>query len=172
MISTESFPAIRMKIDRLLKITNEYQFYDLVKAIYCINLCINNRSVLESCLALNACLIEYEEKGVQKIETFDEFKSFFDKIYDVMKPGMADDYTVEDFGEVRIRYNDKFYRVIIGTGHNNVFACLNFLPILARKTSHEEELSLALEYSSGVLDYFIVENKNDGIVEKRFVLPS
>lgn len=172
MINTEVFPAIRMKIGRLSKITNEYQFYDLVKAIYCINLCINNRSVLESCLALNACLIEYEEKGRQRIETFDEFKRFFVKIYDVMKPGMADDYTVEDFGEVRIRYNDKFYRVIIGTGHNNVFACLNFLPTLARKTSHEDELSLALEYSSGVIDYFIEENKSDGIIEKRFVLPS
>lgn len=155
-----------MKIDRLLKITNEYRFCDLVKAVYCINLCINNRSVLESCLALNASLVEYEEKGNQKIETFDDFKIFFDKIYDVMKPGMADDYTVEDFGEVRIRYNDKFYRVIVGTGHNNVFACLNFLPTLARKTSHEEELNLALVYSSGVIDYFIEENKNDGIVEK------
>lgn len=161
-----------MKIDRLLKITNEYRFCDFVKAVYCINLCINNRSVLESCLALNASLVEYEEKGNQKIETFDDFKIFFDKIYDVMKPGMADDYTVEDFGEVRIRYNDKFYRVIVGTGHNNVFACLNFLPTLARKTSHEEELNLALVYSSGVIDYFIEENKNDGIVEKRFVLPS
>lgn len=172
MINTEVFPAIRMKIDRLLKITNEYQFYDLVMAVYCINLCINNRSVLESCLALNACLIEYVEKGSQRIETFDEFKCFFDKIYDVMKPGIADDYTVEDFGEVRIRHNDKFYRVIIGTGHNNVFACLNFLPTLAIKTSHGDELNLALEYSSGVIDYFIEENKNDGIVEKRFVLPS
>ena len=172
MVKTEFFPAIRMKIDRLLKITIEYRFYDLVKAVYCINLCINNRSVLESCLALNACLIEYEEKSGQRIETFDEFRNFFGKIYDILKPGMADDYTVEDFGEVRIRYNDKFYRVIIGTGHNNVFACLNFLPTLARKTSHEEELSLALEYSSGVLDYFIKANKNDGVVERRFVLPS
>ena len=67
MVKTEAFPTIRMKIDRLLKITNEYQFNDLVKAVYCINLCINNRSVLESCLALNACLIEYEEKGSKRI---------------------------------------------------------------------------------------------------------
>ena len=171
MVKTEAFPTIRMKIDRLLKITNEYRFYDLVKAVYCINLCINNRAVLESCLALNACLIEYEEKGRQKIETFNEFECFFNRIYDVMKPGMLDDYTVEDFGEVRIRYNDKFYRVIIGTGHNNVFACLNFLTTLAKKTSHEDELSLALEYSSGVLEYFVEENKNDGAMEKRFVLP-
>ena len=172
MVKTEAFPTIRTKIDQLLKITNEYRFYDLVKAVYCINLCINNRSVLESCLALNACLIEYEEKGKQKIETFDEFESFFNRIYDVMKPRMLDDYTVEDFGEVRIRYNDKFYRVIIGTGHNNVFACLNFLTTLAKKTLHEDELSLALEYSSGVLEYFVEENKNDGVIEKRFVLPS
>ena len=97
MVKTEAFPTIRMKIDRLLKITNEYQFNDLVKAVYCINLCINNRSVLESCLALNACLIEYEEKGSKRIGTYDEFKGFFGKIYDVMKPGIADDYTVEDF---------------------------------------------------------------------------
>ena len=172
MVKTKQFHTVRTKIDKLSKITNKYNFLDLVKAVYCINLCINNRSVLESCLALNACLIEYEEKGNQRIETFVEFKNFFEKIYDVMKPGMFDDYIVEDFGEVRIRYNNKFYRVIIGTGHNNVFACLNFLPILARKTSHEEELSLVFEYSSGVLDYFLEENKNDGIEEKRFVLPS
>lgn len=172
MVKTEAFPTIRMKIDRLLKITNEYQFNDLVKAVYCINLCINNRSVLESCLALNASLIEYEEKGTKRIGTYDELKRFFDKIYDVMKPGIADDYTVEDFGEVRLRYNDKFYHVIIGTGHNNVYACLNFLPTLARKISREEELCLALEYVSGTIDYFIEENKNDGVVEKEFVLPT
>ena len=41
MVKTEVFPEIRMKIDRLLKITNEYRFCDLVKAVYCINLCIN-----------------------------------------------------------------------------------------------------------------------------------
>lgn len=172
MVKTEAFPAIRMKIDKLLKITNRYRFYDLVKAVYCINLCINNRSVLESCLALNSCLIEYVEQGSQKINSYDSLKKFFNNIYDIMKPGIADDYTVEDFGEVRIRYENKFYRVIIGTGHNNVFACLNFLPVLAREISHEDELKLVLDYSSGILDYFIEDNKNDGVVEKRFELPS
>lgn len=172
MVKTDVFPAIRMKIDKLLKITNRYRFYDLVKAVYCINLCINNRSVLESCLALNACLIEYVEQGSQEISSYDSLELFFNKIYDILKPGMADDYTVEDFGEVRINYENRFYRVIIGTGHNNVFACLNFLPVLARKTSHEDELKLALDYSSRILDYFMEDNKNDGVVEKRFKIPS
>ena len=80
MVKTDVFPAIRVKIDRLLKITNKYRFYDLVKAIYCINLCINNRSVLESCLALNACLIEYVEQGSQEINSYDSLKNFFDRI--------------------------------------------------------------------------------------------
>ena len=47
-----------------------------------------------------------------------------------------------------------------------------FLPTLARNISREEELCLALEYVSGTIDYFIEENKNDGVVEKRFVLPT
>lgn len=63
MVKTEAFPTIRMKIDRLLKITNEYQFNDLVKAVYCINLCINNRSVLESCLALRGLEHMMNSKG-------------------------------------------------------------------------------------------------------------
>ena len=41
-------------------------------------------------------------KGGQRIETYDEFKSFFGKI---IEPGMEDDYTVEDFVEVRISYS-------------------------------------------------------------------
>lgn len=172
MIETIVFPNIRVKIDKLIKITNEYNFDDLVKAIYCINLCVNNRSVLESCLSLNACLIEYESKGDKEIKLFDDFKNFFERIYDILRPNATDDYTVEDFGDVRISYNNKFYRVIIGTGHNNVFACLNFLPMLAEQTHHEKELSLALEYYSNIINYFINENRNDNEGMKRFVLPS
>ena len=88
-----------------------------------------------------------------------------------MQPGWADDYTVEDFGDVRIQYQGSFYRVIVGTGHNNVFACLNFLPILAKETSSEDALYRILEYSSGVIEFFLDSNVNDNVQEKRFVLP-
>lgn len=85
---------------------------------------------------------------------------------------MLDDYTIEDFGEVRINYKNIFYRVIVGTGHNNVFACINFLPSVARMTNHENELTSVLEYSSNVIEYFIEVNKNDEVEKQRFVLPS
>lgn len=172
MIETDAFPEIRMKIDKLIKITNEYAFEDLVRAIYCVNLCINNRSVLESCLALNACLIEYAPSDCKRIKNYAEFQDFYNRIHNLMKPGITDDLTVEDFGEVRINYQEKFYRVIVGTGHSNVFAAVNFLTTLAMETGHEDELSRILEYSSDTIEYFLDVNINDNVQEKRFVLPS
>ena len=157
MVETVAFPNIRVKIDKLLKITNSYCFADLVRAVYCVNLCINNRSVLESCLALNACLIEYSASGEKKISNYAEFQDFFNLIFPVMKPDIYDDYTVEDFGDVRIQYKSLFYRVILGTGHNNVFACLNFLPTLAAETSNEDKLYQILEYSSDVIEFFLMK---------------
>ena len=172
MIRSESFPMIRMKIDKLIDITNEYIFFDLVKAVYCINLCINNRSVLEACLALNACLVEYKGCGTKSIKKYEEFVEFYERIYSIMLPGYSDDYIVEDFGDVKIRFREKFYNVIIGTGHNDVFACLNFLPTLARKKSCEDLLVCILEYTSATIEYFKSVNVNDGEEIKRFKLPS
>lgn len=170
--TSEAFPSIGNRINKLTKITDKYLFEDLVQAIFCINICINNRSTLESCLALNACLLEHKNEGTKEIKTYSEFSEFFSKIYDICKPTIFDDYTVEDFGEVRINYKNVFYRVIVGTGHNNVFACINFLPSVARITNQEKELTLVFEYSSNVIEYFIDVNKNDEAEEPRFVLPS
>lgn len=170
--TSEAFPSIHNRINKLIKITDKYLFEDLIRAIFCINICINNRSTLESCLALNACLFEHKNEGTKEIKTYSEFSEFFSEIYDICKPTIYDDYTVEDFGEVRINYQNVFYRVIVGTGHSNVFACINFLPSIARMTNREKELTLVFEYSSNVIEYFIDVNKNDGAEEPRFVLPS
>lgn len=62
-IISKDFVNIYDKVDKLIEITNEYIFQDLVQAVYCINICINNRSVIESCIALNACLFEHSNKG-------------------------------------------------------------------------------------------------------------
>jgi hypothetical protein len=170
--TSEAFPRIRNRIKKLIKITDKYLFEDLVQAIFCINICINNRSMIESCIALNACLFEHKDKGTKEIKNYSDFSEFFSEIYDICKPTIFDDYTIEDFGEVRINYNNVFYRVIVGTGHNNVFACINFLPSVARTLKKEKELTLALEYSSNIIEYFIEDNKNDKDEKPRFVLPS
>lgn len=171
-IISKDFVNIYDKIDKLTEITNEYIFQDLVQAVYCINICINNRSVIESCIALNACLFEHSNKGKKTINNYEEFKCFFTKIQDICKPTIRDDYLVEDFGEVRVNYNNKFYRVILGTGYNNVFACLNFLPTISQILKKENDLRLVLEYSSNIIEYFLDDNKSDNVEQTRFVLPS
>lgn len=104
----------------LISIVNEYDYEDISKAIYCVCVCVNNRSVLESTLSLNWALAEHSHKGNKKIENYDDFKSFFRSIESIIKPSDYDDAYVEDYGEVFIEVFGKKYSVIVGTGHNMI----------------------------------------------------
>lgn len=160
------------KVKKLLNLTNEYELFDLVKAVFCINICINNRSALESGLALNAAIVNYISTNNKRISTYSEFCNFFKRIEPILQVGLMDDYIVEDFGNVVIRYQEKIYNVIIGTGYNQVFGCLHYLPYLADITNYENELIIILRYYSGIIDYFKTENVNDKKECVRFELPS
>ena len=63
MIKTIDFPGAKTKVKRLIPIVNEYDFEDVSKAIFCICVCINNRSILESALSLNWALGEHKHHG-------------------------------------------------------------------------------------------------------------
>ena len=134
MIKTNDFPGAKTKRDRLIHIVNKYDFEDISKAIYCICVCVNNRSVLESLLSLNWALAEHKHQGNKKIRNYKDFKIFFSSIENIIKPSPYDDPVVEDYGDVSVEVFGKKYSVIIGTGHNMVFACLQFLPMLACET--------------------------------------
>lgn len=172
MIVTEDFPNISNKVDKLLVITNEYELFDLVKAVFCINICINNRSTLESCLALNQCIVDYNQSGDKTIATHSEFCEFFKKIEEILKPDIMDDYTIEDFGEVKILFEGRVFKVIIGTGHNQVFGCLSYLPYLAEMTGHHDELKELLIYFDGIVEFFQPMNVGSYSGEIKFQLPS
>lgn len=124
MIKTNDFPGAKTKMKRLIPIVNEYDFEDISKAIYCICVCVNNRSVFESALSLNWALAEHKHQGNKKIDNYEDFKRFFTSIEDIIKPSPFDDAVVEDYGDVSIEVFGKKYSVIVGTGHNMVFACL------------------------------------------------
>lgn len=134
--------------------------------------CVNNRSVLESTLSLNWALAEHSHKGNKKIENYDDFKSFFRSIESIIKPSDYDDAYVEDYGEVFIEVFGKKYSVIVGTGHNMVFACLQFLPILACELNKKDELIKVMTYNSFIIDFLKESNIKDGKYGARLVLPS
>lgn len=172
MINTNDFTNINRTVDELCAITNNYKFEDLVRAIFCINICVNNRSVLESTLALNAALFEYEEKDKKSIDTYEKFCGFFKEIEEILQADYMDDEVVEDFGDVKLVVDSKTYNIIIGNGYNQVFACVHFLQVLAEMLGKESELKCVLEYHSGIINYFKKYNLNDNGEEARFVLPS
>lgn len=133
MIKSNELYGVNERINDVLKITNYYNYEDLIKAIFCINICIKNRSALSSQMTLNLSILEYKKYGNLRINTYDKFKDFFNKIKNVLQTTRFDDYIIEDFGEVKYKYRDKYYKVIIGTGHNLVYGQLFCLESLAKR---------------------------------------
>lgn len=172
MVKSKELMGVNERIENILKITNNYNYEDLVKAIFCINICINNRSALSSQMTLNLSIVEYKQSGNLRINTYKEFEKFFYKIEKILKISNFDDYIVEDFGEVRFKYKDIYYKVIIGTGHNQVYGELFFLEYLAQKLKKENELKKVFEYNSSIIDFFEQFNVSDKKGEKRFEIPS
>lgn len=61
MIKSNELFGVNERINDVLKITNNYNYEDLVRAIFCINICIKNRSALSSQMTLNLSLLEYKK---------------------------------------------------------------------------------------------------------------
>ncbi len=172
MIYSKELPNVNEKIKEIQPITETYKFEDLLKAIFCVNICVNNRSVLASQLTLNLSLILNEKKGKRGITNYNEFQDFFSKIQPILQPDYMDDYIIEDFGEVKFKYKNKYYNVILGTGHNQVFGELYFLESVAKKLNKEDELERVFQYNSNIIEYFKEVNKSNEEGKKRLVLPN
>lgn len=170
-----AFPNVRTKSKKISKIFSKYDFKDLVVACFCISINRNNRSVLETCLTLNQALLDYNSKNNEKkhIENYQSFLVFFNQIKEILLITNMDDYTVPDFGEVKIVFNGKAYRTFIGTGHTQVYSCLSYLSAIASVAHKENEFEMALEYQDEMISYF--ENYNTLIGEEgivKFEFPS
>ena len=172
MIKSNELFGVNERINDVLKITNNYNYEDLVRAIFCINICIKNRSALSSQMTLNLSLLEYKKCGNLRINNYSEFKDFFSKIENILQITHFDDYIIEDFGEVRFKYRDKYYKVIIGTGHNLVYGQLFCLESLAKIIEKGNELEEIFKYNSNIIEYFEKFNKSDEKREIRFEIPS
>ncbi len=171
MIKTNDFPNAENKVKKLSSIFNQYDFDDISKAVFCLGVCKNNRSVLESIMSLNWALSLHSHTGFKQIKTYSEFAEFYSEVKDILKPSIFDDAVVEDFGEVSLDVYGEKYSVIIGTGYSMVFPCLQLLPYLARYINKEDELIEVLSYNSYIIDYLKDVNTSDNEYGARFILP-
>lgn len=163
---------IEDNLNEIVDIMNEYVFYDLLISVYCINLCVNNRSALTSQMKLNLALKLCTKNGNKKINTYKEFKNFFNQIKTYIKVNAYDDPILEDFGNVKFKFDSSIYNIIIGTGYNCSYAQLFFLEPLSILTNNVEDVTKVLEYNSNIIDYYKDVNISDNKKGIRIELPT
>lgn len=144
----EHIEATSKKINHLLQ---TYKFEDVVKAVFCLNLWRKNRSAIQQCLTLNMALDIGGNFGHTPIQSYSELESFYIKISSLLPLTGFEDYVVDDYGEVFINFDGKSYPVILGTGHQQVYAVIRYLQTLANITNHNMELKAILEYVRTIL---------------------
>ena len=89
--------------------------------------------------------------GQTPIQSYSELESFYRKISSLLPLTGFEDYVVDDYGEVFINFDGKSYPVILGTGHQQVYAVIRYLQTLADITNHNMELKTILEYVRTIL---------------------
>ena len=147
------FINLGKKAGELLSLIQKYNLRDLATAVFAITSWRDNRSAQESCLALNSVLVECSSFGTQSIETYEEFLEFFEKIEPTLRTSYLEDTVINDFGEVQLCFDRKFYPVITGTGHTgSVYAAIQYLESLSLELQQKAQTQNILEYSKNMID--------------------
>lgn len=168
---TSDFEHIKATSKKINLLLQTYKFEDVVKAIFCLNLWRKNRSALQQCLTLNMALDIGGSFGQTPIQSYLELESFYKEISPSLQLTGFEDYIVDDYGEVFINVDGKSYPVLLGTGHQQVYATLRYLQTLADITNHNMELKTILEYVRTILSSTADTNIPNDDYEIKFELP-
>lgn len=158
--SVSDFEYIEADSKKLEKIISLYTIKDVTRAIFCINSWANNRSALAQSLTLNQSLSNIKEFGNRNIKEYSEFKAFFEAIAVFLPITFREDLTLNDFGEVRINFDGETFPVILGTGHEQVYGAMNFMPELARVIEMTDDLKDILNYNRTIINTLADSNSS------------
>lgn len=159
---------------RLEQIITLYNIGDVTRAIFCINSWTNNRSAVAQSLTLNQAMINVKVFGDKSIKEYRDLKAFFDAIIPDLQITSREDLTLNDFGEVKIIVNRETYPIILGTGHEHVYAVMKCLPVLAEVVGMTDDLKAVLYYNREIIDALAESNisSSDEEYDIMFELPS
>ena len=172
--SVSEFEYIADTSKNLEKIIAYYNIEDISKAIFCINSWANNRSALAQALTLNQAISNIKEFGKQSIKEYTEFITFFNTIIPYLNITCREDLTLNDFGNVKIIVDNETFPVILGTGHEQVYAAMRFLPVLADLIDKKDDLKTVLFYNRYIINALSDSNipSSDEEYDIMFELPS
>lgn len=156
-MQSKEFKNIESKVSKLVLIFEKYTFEDLAKACFSINVYKLNKSCQESQMALNLALFRTRKFGKKRICTYNEFIEFYNFIREIIGATIIDDYIVEDFGEVRIAFDDGLFRILIGTGYSHSYIVTKLLIEFSKNYNKVSDLKKVLNYLSSLLEFFQIQ---------------
>lgn len=172
--SISDFDYISGNAKKLENIISLYNVDDVTSAIFCINSWADNRSALAQALTLNLAISNIKVFGNQNIKEYSEFKAFFDAIIPYLQITSIEDLTLNDFGEIKIFVDGETFPIILGTGHEQVYAVMKFLPVLAEVIDRTDDLKAVLYYTREIINVLADSNISSTTEEYSitFELPS
>lgn len=156
--SISNFEYIEGNAEKLESIISRYSINDISVAVFCINSWAKNRSALAQALTLNQALSNTKSFGNKSIKEYSEFEKLFNEISPYLQITYMEDYTLSDFGQIKIKVFGEYYSVILGTGHEQVYATMSFISELADILDKREDVKAVFEYNSMVIDTLAKNN--------------
>ena len=166
------FEYIVPMAEELYERIKDYNYQDLIVAIFCLNLWRRNRSALGQALTLHLMLFTDKAFGVQCINEYSDFEVFFSKISDLLSITYREDYIIDDYGEIFINHNGTAYPVIIGTGYLQVYSMIRYLQTLAHMRGVDEDFGAILSYYKTIIEFTKGTNIPNTSREIVYELPS
>ena len=172
----EGFAMLEEKKIKILPIISQYEFSSVICAAFAITSWRNNRGAQESCLSINAAIVDNKLWGNKKITEYLELQKLFDLLSPILQITPYDDSVLADFGEIKLNYRSRYYSVITGTGHTQpVFAVLQFLESLSTTVNMDNSTLELLAYSENLICH--LQGKNAPIdsnpsMDSKFECPS
>lgn len=143
---TSNFDGVINNIKMLTPLISKYSANSLALAIFCLNSWRRNRSSQTLKFSLNGFLINCKTFGNETINSYSDFKKFYTDITEILKANPYEDFIIDDYGEVFINHLNKNYPIIIGTGHQQVYAALRYMQELVQILGKNNQLTVLLEY--------------------------
>ncbi len=157
----ESCNTDKKLLKKIIPIFNEYAFFDLARAVFCVNAWRGNRPESTFCLTLNQALFDCQKSGNKEIGTYADFTIFFYKIKKHYTHTILVDENVPDFGEVKISYDGSYYPVFLGNGFNRVYSIMQLVEPIARITGRTAEVENVLCYVKDMVYFLKPANPHD-----------
>lgn len=143
-----SYPGCMEHVEELSEIISEYTFFDICRAVFCLNSWYRNRSAQESVLSLNAALLRSESFEGKRIEEYEDLETLFERTKPFISVSPYEDIVIPVMGHTKIEFDGSWYPVIYGCGMVQEYPRLCFASAICTASNKKEQYRSLFDYAS------------------------